>query len=175
MTIPLYELAAMRDVLTGWLEEVEGEVTPTLEALLADQEGAENEKIERVALFIREQLATVEAIKIEEDRLTARRKARENKVAGLKDYLQRNMERIGTEKVQGLLCTVALQRSPPAVTTALTSDDLGGRYARGDREFITEIPASYRLNREAVLAAWKAQQQIPEAVLVTQSRHLRIR
>ena len=57
----LYQIADAREILDTWLLETEGEVTPELEALLAEIDGKADEKIERVALYIREQLALATA------------------------------------------------------------------------------------------------------------------
>jgi hypothetical protein len=109
------------------------------------------EKVERVGLYIREQLVTAAAIKEEEQRFAARRKALERAVEGLKNYLQRQMERLGTTKVDGLLCTVALQKSPPS------DADLQSAIAERARdlhviypEVVERVPETFVLNTKAV-------------------------
>jgi hypothetical protein len=178
--IKLYELAAARDILDEFLAETEGEVTPELQQLLDELEGDTKEKIERVALYIREQLALAGAVKVEEDRLAARRKSLERAADGLKAYLKMQMERIGAPKVTGLLCTVALQNNPPAVRCALTSDELLAHFVGAVtdsrlEQFVREVPASYRLDSRAVLDAFKAGHPIPTEVTIEQGTHLRIR
>jgi hypothetical protein len=173
--VTLYELADMRDVLDTWFAETEGEVTVTLEELLAQLQGQANEKIERVALYIREQIATAEAIEAEAKRLQDRAQAKLNAASKLKDYLKIQMERLGVTKVNGLLCTVAIQRnSQPSVTTAREANEL---YALDDvRPFVKrEEKVVYTLDRTAILAAWKANQPLPEAIVVDLGSHVRIR
>jgi len=173
MTTTLYELADLREALTAQLEEAEGELTPEMEKALDALEGRVEEKIERIGLYIREQQVDAERIKIEESRLTARRKARERAAESLKSYLLAQMQRLGKEKVQGLLCTVAIQKSPMAVTTALDQVEMESLADR--TPYITTIPVSYRLNRDAVLAAHKAGAQLPDGILVSQNSHIRVR
>ncbi len=176
--IKLYELSDAREILDDWLAESEGELTPEIETLLAELDGKTDEKIERVALFIREQVAEAAAVQVEEDRLRGRRKAREKAAESLKGYLLRQMDLLGKTKVQGLLATVAVQKNPPSVTTALNDGDLMDAFSDPSNpvgEFVREVPASYRLDRDAVMAAYKNGGQLPEAIVVTTGSHIRIR
>lgn len=173
-TVHLYELSAAREILEDWLSEAEGEWTPEIEALLTELDGKADEKIERVALFIREQLADADRIKTEEQRLAARRKSREKAADSLKSYLQREMERLGKTSVNGLLCTVAFQNNPPSVrgdVSPFVLQDL----LESKSLFVTEIPASFSLNRRAVIDAFKSGQPIPDGLVVEQGISLRIR
>ncbi len=176
-TMKLYELSDAREILDSWVAESEGEWTPEMEALMADLDGKADEKIERVGLFIRETLANAAAIKTEEERLHARRKARETAAESLKSYLLREMDRLGKTKVQGLLATVAIQKSPPSVTCALDESML--RFAvEADTElapFIREVPATHRIDRDAALQAYKNGGQLPPEIVVTVGSHIRVR
>src|ERR1041385_4066528 len=171
----LYALTDLRELLTARLEESEGVLTPEMETELDELDGKNEHKIERCALWMREQQLEADALKAEEERLLARRKARETAAESLKGYLKAHMERLGRDRGNRPLATVALPRSPPASATALSSADPAMRYSAGDHAFITEVPASYRLNRDAVLAAWKAGAPIPPTINVTQNLHLRIK
>jgi hypothetical protein len=181
----LYDIADAREILTTWLDETEGELTPELETLLDELDATADQKIERVALFVREQLAEAKAIREEEDRLTARRKARERAAESLKTYLHAQMERLGKTKVTGLLATVAIQASPPSVKCALTQDQLRDSYRERDSyneedPYIERVPESYRLKSKAVLDAYKrGEWEWPDppllGVTVEQGTHLRIR
>ncbi len=176
-TMTLYQISDAREILETWLSETEGELTPELEAMLDELNGKADEKIERVALFIRETLANAEAIKTEEVRLNARRKAREKAAESLKEYLHREMDRLGKTKVQGLLATVAIQKNPPSVTCAL--DDAMLRMAKESGsvlgEFVREVPASYRIDRDAAMVAYKMGGQLPPEIVITAGSHVRIR
>lgn len=178
--VKLYELAAARDILDDFLSETEGEVTPELQQLLDDLAGDAKEKIERVALYVREQLATAAAVDEEAKRLAARSASLKRAADGLKGYLKLQMERLDMPKVQGLLCTVALQNNPPAVKSTITDEELkrhffGGYTGSALQQFVVEVPASYKLNSRAVLDAHKAGQALPDGLTIEQGQHLRIR
>lgn len=172
--LKLYEIADLRDLLDAKLVETEGELTPELEAELAALDMAADEKIERVALFIREQTSTAEAIEAEAKRLQARASAKLNAARSLKQYLEREMARLGKTKVNGLLATVAMQKNGPSVVGDVDAEALwnaGGDFAG----FVRYTPASYALDRRVVLQAHKQQQPIPAGLTVVQTESLRIR
>lgn len=174
-TIALYEISAMRDILDRWLEESEGEVTPELEALMAELDAKADEKIERVALYIRERLSRAAAVKEEVQRIQAIQKREEKAAESLKGYLHREMERLGKDKVNGLLCTVAVQKNPPSVKGEVDAAELWGEAVNQWRPMIRYIPESFVLDRKAVLDAYKAGQPIPDGLIVEQDTSLRIR
>lgn len=170
----LYELADLRDLLDAKLAETDGELTPEIEAELASLDMATDDKIERVALFIREQLAEATAIEDESKRLRQRADAKANAARSLKLYLEREMARLGKEKVNGLFVTVAMQNNPPSVVGDVDAAMLwkqGGDFAG----FVRYTPESFALDRNVVLAAHKAGQVIPNGLEVVQSKSLRIR
>lgn len=177
--IKLYELSAARDILDTWLAESDGEVTPELDALLDELDGQTDEKIERVALYVRERLATAAAVKEERNRLDAIVKREEKAAESLKGYLKTRMERLGKTKVNGLLCTVAIQNNSVAsVTTALESDDLRDHYNSAGDPLLPYIlrTVTYSINRESVLAATKTGGTVvPPEIIVERGTHLRIR
>ena len=176
--VTLYDLASMRDVLDDFLAETEGEVTPELQQLLDDLEGKTNEKIERVGLYVREQLALASAIDEEAKRLSARSAARKKAAEGLKAYLKAMMERIGTSKVNGLLCTVAIQaNSVPSVTCELDQESLKVAYLTDSPigQFVVEVPATYCIASSAVIDAQKNGHPIPDSIVIERGSHVRIR
>lgn len=168
MTIALYEIADARGILDEWLTETEGEVTPELEALLAELETDAVQKIERVALYIRERKAHATAVKEERDRLDALVKRETKAAESLTDYLHRQMVALNKDKVHGVLCTIAIQRnSVPSVTCAADVDALPPAL----RRTITTVV----LDREEVLRRWKANEELPEVISVIHGSHVRIR
>jgi hypothetical protein len=174
MTSTLYELADARDLLDRVLEEHDGELTPEIEALLNDLDVAVNQKVERVGLYIRERLAHSKAVKEERDRLNAIAQRDEKTAESLKSYLLRQMERLGKTKVEGVLLTVAVQNNPPSVKSPLDSDQLREHYDKAS-DYVAEVPASYRIDRDKVLAAFKMGAQLPEWVTVERGTHIRLR
>ena len=177
--VRLYELSAARDILDEFLAETEGEVTPELQQLLDELDGKVEEKVERVALYVREQLATATAIDEEIKRLSARKRAREKAADGLKAYLKSQMERLEKKKVEGLLCTVALQNNPASVRgdvdAAALWNESGADMVCVWRRFVRVIPERYELDRRAVLDAHKIGEAIPPGLSIEQSTSLRIR
>jgi hypothetical protein len=180
-TVHLYDLANARAILDEFLAETEGEVTPALEELIEQLDGDVTDKVERVALYIREQLATAAAVKEEEARLAARRKSHERAAEGLKNYLQRQLERLGKTRVDGVLCTVALQPSPPSVdphahdsSSCRSSGTPRGRRDRCVPSSPRRDPGQYALDKRRRSTAY-AGQRFPDGVSIEQSAHLRIR
>jgi hypothetical protein len=173
-SVALYEISEMRNVLDQWLDESEGEVTPELEQLMTELDAKADEKIERVALYIRERLARAGAVKEEVQRIQAIQKREEKAAESLKAYLHREMDRLGKTKVSGLLCTVALQNNPPSVKGEIDADGLLNLYTAG-LPYVRHVPASYVLDRRAVLDMHKSGGVIPPALTVEQSQSLRIR
>lgn len=177
-TLPLYALAELRDSLDEQLAESEGVLTPEMEATLDALAGDITTKVENVALYIREQLATADAIEIEVKRLGARMAAKRKAADGLKAYLKFNMERLELTKVKGVLASVSIQRnSVPSVTTALTDDDLRAAFVSVGNpvgQFVRET-VRYTVDREAVLAAQKASYPIPAEIVIDLGSHIRIR
>ena len=168
--LKLWELADAYDVIRAALYEAEGDLSPELEAALTEAEGSFNEKAERVALFIRELQSNAKAVKEEAQRLSCRAAQYERTAEGLKHYLQREMERVEIQRVDGRLVNVRLQKSPPSVFTTLPEDALKHLPA----VYVTVQPEVWKLNAKAVIEAHKAGAELPVGVGVTQSQHLRI-
>lgn len=121
----LYEIATIRERLDAAIAEAEGELTPDYEKALDEVDGSFEEKAERCGLFVKERLATAEAIKVEEDRLAARRKALVRDAEGVTGYLAAQMQRVGKEKVNGLLCTLSFRKAQKVEEiVAPTTEDL---------------------------------------------------
>jgi hypothetical protein len=171
----LYQIADAREILDTWLLETEGEVTPELEALLAEIDGKADEKIERVALYIREQLALATAAKEEQTRIASVVSRRNKAAESLKLYLHREMERLGKDKVTGLLATIAIQKNPPSVKGELSPETLKDAWQQGETAFVRHVPESFALDRKAVVDAFKAGQPIPDGLEVVHETSLRIR
>jgi hypothetical protein len=179
-SMTLYGLADTRELLDKALETTEGELTPELEAILDQWELDFDAKAERVALYALEELATAKAIKGEEERLAARRKALEGRADRLKTYLEGQMARVGKRKIEGTYATVAIQDNPPSVVEMVATEEGDFRLLM-DRapEFVTHTPESFAWNKRAILDAHKAKQPLPadiaQRVQITRGQSLRIR
>jgi len=110
----LYELVGKRLALQNKLEELNFD-----EVTIADTlEGESTEiqrKIEDYAFVIRNMEALPDAIKEEEKRLADRRKAIEERVDHIKNWLLVNMQQAGINKIESPVFTVALQNNPASV------------------------------------------------------------
>jgi hypothetical protein len=177
MSITLYETVNALAIVTEWLDESGGEITPEIEDLLAEAEGDFTTKAERVALYIRSLDAEAEAIKAEEARLAARRKVRENGAERLKGYLHRWIEAAGRDSVKTPLITAAIQTNPPKVECDLQEGDLVELGANGLSYVKSTEVITISLDKKAILADHKAGtlQGLPAGIRVTQSTSLRIR
>lgn len=108
----------------------------------------------------------VDYCKAEEDRISAKRKAVENRIKWVKGYLQNCMEAAGAMVIETGTRKIALQKSPPSV-------DVQDEVSIPARYFIT-IPATVQLDKKAVIEALKSGEEVPGCQL-KQSYHLRVR
>lgn len=162
-TLKLYEATDAIEIVRDWIlehdEELranEGALPDELAELLAKVEGDFNQKAERVALFIRELLSTAKAIKIEEERLYARRKSMENASDRLKRYLEMNMLVAEKMRIEGKLVTLRIQKNPASLhrDRELSQVELAVLHGKNE-SLVIFTPASYALNGAAVIAASK--------------------
>jgi hypothetical protein len=175
--VKLYETAEALLIVEQWIDEHAdellasgGELPPAL-AELIDQATAQLEgKVEKVALKVRELEATAGAVKLEADRLAQRAKTFTNAAAALKAYLKVQLERTNVMKVEGKLATVALQKnSQPSVSLTVPLDHLPKEWVR------QPPPPAPELDKEKVLKAFKAGEDLPAGVTAAVGTHLRIR
>jgi hypothetical protein len=174
--LTLYDHTEALATVHEWLIEAGGELTPEIEELLEQAEGDFETKVERVALKIREMEATAEAVKSEADRLAARAKALKKGAESLKDgYLHVQMLKAGAQAVKRPLATVRVQNSPLSAVCAIPAERLAE--FRNDCDyapFIIEVPATYRFDAKAAIAAAKAGEVLPEGIYTEQRTHVRI-
>jgi hypothetical protein len=93
------------------LEMDEQTIADTLEGL----QGEIEVKATNVAAFIRNLEVNAEAIKSAEADMAARRKAIENRAKRIRQYLQEQMTRTGTLKIECPHFKVSIRDNPPAV------------------------------------------------------------
>ena len=87
----------------------------TLRDTLDSIKDAFDVKAENVAKAVKEIEGQANMIDEEIKRLTKRKTTMKNNANSMKVYLQEQMERVGTRKVQGELLTVAIQKNAPSV------------------------------------------------------------
>jgi len=110
----LYELAAEYRTACAKLADLDLDdqtIADTLEGLSGDLEV----KAQNVAMFAKNLEATAAAIKEAEGQMAARRKAIENRAAGMRAYLLANMQHAGILKIESPYFKIAVRENPPAV------------------------------------------------------------
>lgn len=114
MSLSLYEISAQYQQAFLRLADSELDdetINDTLEAM----DGEVEVKARNVAYFIRNIEATADAIKSAEKAMADRRKAFDNRVARLKEYLKQNMEACGMTKIECPEFSLTIKRNPPSV------------------------------------------------------------
>jgi hypothetical protein len=106
-TLRLYECVDALETVLDWIAENEeavkaagGELPPELESLLNEVEGNFQEKVERTALVIRNQMANALAAQSEADRLRKIAATYTNQADTLKTYLHAQLQRVGATRIQ---------------------------------------------------------------------------
>lgn len=107
----LYELTGKYAVLMKVVDEAEGEITEEVESQLREIEDSVQNKVHNCLMAIRNMEADADALKREEDRLSARRKAQENKQKRLRKYIIECLQYAKISKVKTDLFNVRL--NPP--------------------------------------------------------------
>ena len=158
---PLYELAGNYAFLADL--DTEGDFTEALDQLGADF-ASKATAIMKIATVLDGQAQNFLA---EVERISHKAEAMQNRSKWLKDYLRRCMEAATIDKLEAGTWTLALQNSPPKceiVEPGLVPE-----------QFRIEVPATWKTDARAIIAAWKdTGEQIPGAT-VTVGKHLRVR
>jgi hypothetical protein len=107
----LFEIGEQFDALERLLVESGGEVTPEVEAWLAEYGDLEADKLDGYAMFIRSLEHEAEGFKNIASEFAAKRTARENAAKRLKERLKQYMELRGTAQIKGKMYTAALNKN----------------------------------------------------------------
>jgi uncharacterized protein YoxC len=137
------------DVINKALNEVDGEI---------------EDKAENIAILIKNLESDAEGTKKEEDRLAVKRAALENRVKGLKIYLETTMRAVNKLKFKTKLFSFNIQNNAPSVEVT-DEKSIPKEY------FVEQDP---KLDRKALLAALKDGKEIQGAT-IKQTKSLRIR
>lgn len=179
----LYAISDNLLALDALLDETDGEVTPEIEAWMAEYGDELAGKVDGLVSYLRDRQARGEAMKAEAAVLTAKARTEARKVDSLKGYVQGQMGRLGVREMAGTIWSVALQKNggKPVLTLladpALFPDDL------------VTVVTTRTVNKDAVrarlavggvqtLAVWVDGQeptQVPLARLEPVGESLRIR
>lgn len=159
----LYQLSdSIRQILST--EDSDGELLPAFADELGKLDMQFNEKSLEIAAYVKEVQAEAEGVKLEAVRLKERQTRLERKADWLKAYLLENMEKLGVQKIPGLLVSLRIQKnSRPSI-------------------FVEEgktIPEEYQrikveLDGQKAYTDWKEIGTLPDSIMVKEGRHLRI-
>lgn len=169
---PLYRLADCHLDLLDQL--VDGEVPPDLEPLLDASVANIDEKAAGIVKALRNLAATEDMLKIEIDRLQQRRKKIQERHEWLKDYLLRNMERLGLQRAGLPAFYATVQQSQPKVVLSEAAEKATSWdefHELGLTHFVVE---SLELSKRSMLDAYKEGTPLPPSVSVVRGKHLRI-
>lgn len=116
----LYEIdAQIKNLLdngfNGVVDEETGEVLEYGIQDIEELQMARKEKLESVALYLKNLAALAEDIKAEEKALSERRKAHEAKAERLRDYLSGSLISMGEKSFETSKCSVSLRRSEAVI------------------------------------------------------------
>ena len=158
----LYEIKREYDVLTRYLEDNDLDKEAFKEAF-RNIEGELTDKSENYVKFIKNLEGDVEAHKIEEKRISEKRKAMENKVARLKTSLYEVFKEMSVSHLKAGTFSLRIQANAPSVEIL-------------DERKIPEDYKSYdvKIDKKGILDAIKAGALIEGAEL-KQTESLRIR
>lgn len=166
----LYEIASDYERVQLAIEEAENIDALDLIGLLGKIDMAFGEKVLAVARMVKNNLAEANAIKQEEARLSARRKARENAADRLKTWLCEVMQIAAKDKIKDEILTVTCQNSPPSVQV-LDWKAIPQEYFRS-----IEIDPSTLVDKKAVVEHFKETGEIvPGVEIDATKKHVVIR
>ena len=163
----LYELVAGYATIQDLIERGDdNDWLPALESLQGDIA----EKAENIAKMVRTLEAQAHVTGMEAAYLKAKQKAQENAADRLREYLKRNLEAVGIDKVKGPLFTVAIQANPPA---CIIHEE-----AEVPDKYKVLVPEHWELAPDAkrrIVEDWKADPGYIPGVEISRGSHLRVR
>ena len=128
-------------------------------------------KAENVAVYIKAMEAEAKSLKAEEDRLKARRQAKENAAKRMREYLMGCMKQANISKIDEPRAIISLRNNPESVEISDENDFIS--WANEDHDEYLRYKAP-EINKTAVKNALKSGAEIPFAAL-TRSQSLTIK
>ena len=128
-------------------------------------------KAENVAVYIKNMEAEAKTLKAEEDKLKARRQAKEGSAKRMREYLMSCMKQANISKIDEPKAVISLRNNPESVEISDENEFIGWAAAKHDDYLRYKAP---EINKTAVKAALKSGAAIPFAV-VTRSQSLTIK
>lgn len=164
----LYELTRDIEEINSLIESGDIEASDAIDTLDSMKLAVKEKGLNITALLLNEE-CDVEAMKMAEERIAQRRRAKQNKIEWLKGYLLDGMEANGMSRIECPDFAVTLAKCPPKVelidgAVSLLSAKYGDRFVR--------TKTTVTINRKAIAEAIKTGEQVAGAVL-TQSNRLK--
>lgn len=153
----VYEIGKGFDTIWALLEEEvieDGALEDAFQNLKDDMA----DKFENCCKYIINENADIEALKAEEKRISAKRKAKENAVARLKAVMQMAMNKAGEKKLPCGTFTVSLQSNPASVVM--------------DESYIENIPEKYLKALDPAIDKAKIKEDLQNGVDLEGIAHL---
>ena len=161
----LFEVAANYRALAEKLHDTDLD-DKTIEDTLESESGDLVEKLTNVGFVIRNIDAEVSAMKDAEEKIAARRKSKENRIARLKAYALENMLATGKTKIESPYFVMGLRNNPESVVIDAESQI--------PADYMREIPASYSPDRILIKKAIQDGYEVPGCHL-TRTQSLQIK
>lgn len=164
--LKLYEISGQYRQLAEKLAAMDLDATTIADTIEASGlTDALQEKAQGVELVARAAEIHCPAIDAEIARLQALKAHRQKIAQGLRDYLKQNMEAAGIERIECPLFKLSLKKNPPAVEVLDENAVPAGFWVTPPPK-----PVEARIDKKAIAAAIKANQDVPGARLVQHTR-----
>ena len=137
-----------------------------IEDTLESASGDLVEKLTNIGFVIRNIDAEVSAMKDAEEKISSRRKAKENRIARLKAYALANMLATGKTKIESPYFVMGLRNNPESVVIDAESQI--------PADYMREIPASYSPDKTLIKKAIQDGYEVPGCHL-TRTQSLQIK
>ena len=161
----LWELGGELEQILALVADAGGEITPDIEKMLDERQGAFYENAEGVLLYICMERAKEAAAKQEEDRVAAIRRSHGRAADSAARYLQAQMERTGQTRIGTSKVRACVQRNgQPSIRWPGSLESLPEAYRR-----VTVAPDLARVREDLSAGA-----EIPDGFVVEYGSHLRI-
>lgn len=155
----LYELNAEFNQLWMLLEDEEVDEEMVIGAFETATEDL-TVKLENCCKYIKNIDAEIAGLKAEEERLYARRKAKENAIKRLKELMKLAMNTAGEKKLPCGTFTVSVQNNPPSVVM--------------DEQYIENIPEDYLKYRDPEIDRKKLKDHLEKGIAPEGIAHLEV-
>lgn len=120
-------------------------------------------KCESISKVIKSLYANIDAIRMEERRLQKRRKAIENNMNNLKDYLKTSMEALDKKSVKSNMFSLSIRKNTPSILIKNINDI--------PEEYVKEV-IEYDIDKKGILQEFKSTGYLVEGVEIKESESL---